>query len=128
MYYTTLSIFSLSLVLIVFMILNKRRELASGKAFITLSGGFDHFVERQIFFLKKISTEFPKHFGREMLYSLVHKSVVFSHNFKEKVLRPKIGHIVDAVKGKHIPKQNGSSSFFLFHIQKHKDTKDNKEE
>lgn len=110
------------------MILNKRREYERGKAFITLSGSFDNFIERKIFFLKKIGTEFPKHFGREMLYSTVQKAVMLSHNIKEKIIRPRIGHIVDAVKGKYIPKQKGSSSFFLFHIEKHKEENGKKEE
>lgn len=126
--YISLSIFLVALALIVFMVINKKRELSTGKAYLAFSGKFNHFVEKKAFFLKKISTEFPKHFGREMLYSAVHKSVVWSHNFKEKVLRPKIGHIVDAVKGKHIPKNQGASSFFLHHIQKHKDVSEGKGE
>ncbi len=105
---------------IIFLVAHKRRELNTGATLISFNGKVDNFVNTQKVFVKKIVTEFPKHFGREALYTAVHKSIKINNKVKE-LLHPKIGHIIESVKGKHFPKSKGESSSFLVHIEKHKE-------
>jgi hypothetical protein len=118
--YTAISLFSASFVFILFMIINKSKEVNTGSALISFHGKVDNFFNAKYVFLKKIVTEFPLHFGREALYVGVHKSMKISDSVKGH-LHAKIGHIIEAVKGKHFPKSKGEASFFLGHIEKNKD-------
>lgn len=119
--YTIISLFFISLLLIVTMIFNKLRQIEKGKAFITLNGSFDNVLGAKVNFSKKMISEFPKHFGREAFYVFIHKSVAGLKHLKN-IIYPKISHIVESVKGKDIPKERGNASFFLVHIREHKES------
>ncbi len=113
--YIALTIFVLSLIVIIAMVGNKLREHTHGKAYITVSPELDESIRRKAHIAHKIGTEFPKHFGREAFYAFVQKSVVFYRKIKAKIY-PRIAHIVDAVKGKDVPMNKGGTSFFLSRI------------
>jgi len=103
------------------MLINKSKAISAGKAYVSFDGKIEKVFSTKYDFTKKIVTEFPKHFGREMLFAIVHKSIQISERAKVH-LYAKIGHIIEAVKGKHFPKSGKESSFFLGHIEKNKET------
>lgn len=118
-----ITIFFISFLATLGIIGNKIKENETGNAFVSFHRGADDTLHR---FGKRVRG-FVKHAPREMarliVYFLVHKAVLLYEKLKVKVY-PKIAHIVDAVKGTHVPKNKGNADFFL---KMEKNTKNLKE-
>lgn len=118
-----ITIFFISFLATLGIIGNKIKENETGTAFVSFHRGADDTMHR---FGKKVRG-FVKHAPREMarlvLYFLVHKAVLVYEKLKEKVY-PRISHIVDAVKGRNVPKNKGNASFFLTMEKNQKDLKE----
>ena len=102
------------------MVGNKLREIQTGKGFVSISLEADDAIRAKIFFGKKVVTELPRHFGREAFHFAVQKTYVGFSKVRD-AFYPKIAHIVEAVKGKDIPKNKGGTSFFLVNIHEHQE-------
>ena len=111
----TIAIFFVSLLGVVFVFLNKKREVEEGKPYLNLVFGSDFHLKRTIESAKTSVKEMPrKAANATAFYAVKHGMTVF-----EKVrglVRPKIAHIIDAVRGKNIPTNKGSVSVFLKNI------------
>ena len=118
--YTFFTLFLISALAIVFMLMNKLREIEGKKSFVSIGSHLDESIRHKIILLRKAVVEFPRHFSREAFYAFVQNSVLLFRKLRAKIY-PHIAHIVDAVKGKDIPKNKGAASFFLVHIQEHKE-------
>jgi len=122
--YLALTFFIISFAGIGVMILNKMRHLNTGRGYINIASHVDDKIRAKGVVARKVLTEFPKHFSREAMHFGIRQGVTGYRKVKAKVY-PKIAHIVDAVKGKDVPKNRGKASFFLKNIQ---DSKENKGE
>lgn len=120
MTYFIIICFFVSLVVILAMIGNKLREIHTGKGFVSVSANADDAIRAKMFVGKKVVTELPVHFGREALHFAIQK-IYFGFKKIRDIFYPKIAHIVEAVKGKDIPKNKGGTSFFLVDIHDHKE-------
>jgi len=110
--------FFLSLAGIIFLFWNKQQEVTKGRAIVKLSLGSDHAIRQRIEGVKASAREFPrKAFHISAFYAVKHGIHAFEKT--KRVVYPKISHIVDAVKGRDIPRNRGSVSLFLKHIEEH---------
>ena len=115
-------IFFISLLGIIFLFWNKKRELERGRAFVAISHVNEHFFKVKMHNVGQSAREMPKKVANVMAFLAVKQGVKTFEKMKE-VVYPKISHIVDAVKGRDIPKNKGSVSLFLKHIENYRDAK-----
>lgn len=114
----TTIIFFLSLAGIVFLFWNKQRELTRGQALVRLNFGSDKDLKQKIENVKVHAKDFPKRAANiTAFYAVKHGLNAFEK--VRQVVYPRISHIVDAVKGRDIPRNRGSVSLFLKHIEEH---------
>lgn len=118
----TISTFFISLFAIAFLLLNKKRELENGVAFVSLAHANEIHFKQKIEVIKKTTKEMPKKVVNIAAFIAVKQGVKTFEKVKE-IVYPKISHIVDAVKGRDIPKNRGSVSLFLKHIEGYRETK-----
>lgn len=111
------TIFGLSFLGIVGVLVNKIQHMHKGKAFILVSTDIDAKVQKvskdAALFIKNA----PKVVAHTAAFLALKASVIVYEKAKKKVY-PKIAHLVDAVKGRNIPKNKGAVSFFLTKIKK----------
>ncbi len=118
---TSITFFA-SLVGIIFLFWNKKRELERGRAFVAISHVNEHFLKAKMKDMGQMAKETPKKVANVVAFLAVKQGVKTFEKVKE-VVYPKISHIVDAVKGRDIPKNRGSVSLFLKHIENFRETK-----
>lgn len=116
-----ITIFALSLLGILFLLVNKARELNGKKAFLTISHEVNHKLKTKADDVLVTIKRSPEVVWKTFLFLVIKISVILVDKFKARIY-PKIAHLVDSVKGKHIPKNKGSASFFLTNIKEHKDS------
>ncbi len=110
--------FFLSLLGIIFLFWNKQRELVRGAALVRLRWGSDRDLKQKIENVRLSAKDLPKRaVNITAFYAVKHGINVFEKT--KGVIYPRISHIVDAVKGRHIPRNRGSVSLFLKHIEEH---------
>jgi len=119
--YLTITFF-VSLVGIIFLFWNKKRELEKGVAFVNISHVNESFLKEKVKAGADAAKEMPKKVANVVAFLAVKQGVKTFEKVKE-VVYPKISHIVDAVKGRDIPKNRGSVSLFLKHIEGYRETK-----
>lgn len=115
------TIFGVSFAGIIAVIVNKLAHMHRGQHIVSISADLDRKIKKiseDIFVALKRS---PKVVGHTIAYLTIKVSVVIIEKTKKKIY-PKVAHLVDAVKGKNIPKNGGSASFFLTNIKEHKDS------
>ena len=115
----TIAIFLLALLGIVFVFWNKKREIEAGKPYLNLAFGSDFHLKRHIENAATSVKGMPKKAAEAGIFFAVKHGL----NAFEKVksaIRPKIAHIIDAVRGKNIPQNKGSVSVYLKKIEEHK--------
>ncbi len=114
-------LFTISFGGILFMLFNKFREIHKGEALFSVSHSTNEkikqFSDKTIAATKRA----PVVVYKTALFLAVKGGVMVFEKTKAKVY-PRIAHLVDAVKGKHIPKNKGSASFFLNNIKEHKES------
>lgn len=101
-------------------LLNKVRELDTGKAVISINKDTD----KKILDLHARVTLFIKESPKKIVHILAILALRFFYVFGKKIkqkLYPRISHLIDAVKGKDVPKNKGSVSFFLERVKEHSD-------
>ncbi|MFA6050576.1 MAG: hypothetical protein WC761_05255 [Candidatus Paceibacterota bacterium] len=114
----TTIIFFLSLLGIIFLFWNKQRELTKGQALVRLTFGSDVHLKQKIENARLGAKDFPKRaMNIGAFYAVKHGLNAFEKT--KQVVYPRIAHIVDAVKGRDIPRNRGSVSLFLKHIEEH---------
>lgn len=112
-----IAIFFVSLSGVVFVFLNKKRELEEGKPYLNLVFS-DFHLKRGIESAKTSVKEMPRRAASATaFYAVKHGMTVFEK--VRAVVRPRIAHIIDAVRGKNIPKNRGSVSVYLKKIEEH---------
>lgn len=116
----TITLFFISLFGIMFLFINKKRELDKGEAFVCLSHCDEHHLRNKFREVQVSLREMPRRAGNIVAFLVVKQGVRAFEKLK-KVVYPKISHIVDAVKGRDIPKNKGSVSLFLRHIERFRD-------
>lgn len=115
-------IFFISLFGIIFLFVNKRREMLYGKPFMNLSFGSDYHIKQKIEGVRVSAKNFPRKAAHiTAFYAVKHGITAFEKT--KQIVYPKISHIIDAVKGRDIPKNKGSASLFLKHIEEFKNKK-----
>ncbi len=114
-------LFAISFGGILLMLFNKFREIHKGEAFFSFSHATNErikqFSERTVVATKRA----PVVLYKTALFLVIKGGVVVFEKTKTKVY-PRIAHLVEAVKGKHVPKNKGSASFFLNNIKEHKES------
>ena len=118
----TIVTFFISLLAITFLFANKKRELEKGVAFVNLSHVNEIHFKKKVENVKVMTKEMPKKIANVAAFLAVKQGVKTFEKVKE-IVYPKISHIVDAVKGRDIPKNKGSVSLFLKHIEGYRETK-----
>ena len=116
-----ITIFLLSFVGILFLLINKSLALHGRKAFVTVSHEVNHKLKTKADQLLVTVKRSPEVVWKTFLFLIIKISVIAIEKFKARIY-PKIAHLVDSVKGRHIPKNKGSASFFLTNIKEHKDS------
>lgn len=112
----TTAIFFISLLGIVFLFLNKARELEQGKAYVKVSWGSDERLKQRIDAVKLKVRALPREaLHATAFFTIKHSVHVFDR--AKSVIYPRISHIVDALKGRDIPRNRGSVSLFLKYIE-----------
>lgn len=102
------------------MLLNKTREIETGKAYICFGKHCDDKIRSAQNFV--VSNVVPK--VKEECKTFLYHTVAVSVDGLRVVKRwvyPRIEHMIEAVKGRDIPKEKGAASFFIVHIQEHKE-------
>ncbi len=115
----TISIFFVSLVCIIFLFLNKRKGLATGKPYFGLVFGSDFHLRRKIEIARASVKQMPKRAAKATAFFAV-KHGLNAYEKVKGVIRPKIAHIIDAIKGRDIPTNKGSVSLYLKSIEEHR--------
>jgi hypothetical protein len=118
----TITTFFISLFAIVFLLINKKREIDSGMAFVSFAHANEIHFKQKLEGIKRTTKEMPKKVAHIAAFIAVKQGVKTFEKVKE-IVYPKISHIVDAVKGRDIPKNKGSVSMFLKHIEGYKESK-----
>lgn len=114
--------FFVSLAGIIFLFWNKKRELEKGCAFVDISHVNEHSFKEKVKEISQSAREMPKRAFSIVTFLAVKQGVKTFEKVRE-IVYPKISHIVDAVKGRDIPKNKGSVSMFLKHIEGYRETK-----
>lgn len=117
---TSIIIFSISLILLWGMLLNKMREVKTGKPFIRFSSSADVKLAYQMSFWKEFFQKVPRLVYKESFRFIILQGARFLNYTKQKI-RPRVAHILDEVRGRGIPKNKGSASLFIQSIKDHKD-------
>lgn len=99
---------------------NKVRELDTGKAIISISKDTDQKIVDLYTKIYLYIKELPKRIFHSGVILVLRLFYVFSSKLKKKIY-PKISHLVDTVKGRDLPKNKGSVSFFLERVKEHSD-------
>lgn len=115
-----ITIFFLSFAGIAFLLVNKSRELAGKKAFVTVSHETNHKIKSVTDKVTVSIKKSPQVVWKTLLFVVIKVSILVFEKAKTKFY-PKIAHLVDSVKGRHVPKNKGSASFFLTNIKEHKE-------
>ena len=116
MYMINLIVFFASLACLVLLFWNKQKELTLGKPLMDLSFGSDESIKQRIERVRHSTKDLPKRaFHLTAFYTVKHGLNIFEKS--KQVVYPKIAHIVDAVKGRDIPRNRGAVSLFLKHIE-----------
>jgi hypothetical protein len=113
-----LSSFFVALLAIIFVFGNKAREMSAGKPYLKLAFGSDFHLRRRIESAKVSVKGMPRKAANVTAYYAVKHGITAFEKAKS-VIHPKIAHIIEAVKGKNIPKNKGSVSLFLKRIEEH---------
>jgi hypothetical protein len=111
------TIFGISLLGIIFMLLNKMRQLSTGRAYISVSEHTNAKVQKISQDTALMIKNAPKVVAQTVAFLALKGTVIVYEKAKKKIY-PKIAHLVDAVKGKDVPKNKGSASFFLTSIRR----------
>ena len=112
----TVAIFVFALLGIAFIFLNKKRELNLGRPYLNLAFGSDFHLKQKIEGAKVSVKSMPRKAAQATaFYAVKHGMAAFDKT--KALVRPKIAHIIDAVRGKNIPESNGSVSHFLKQIE-----------
>ncbi len=112
-----ITIFAISFVGIIFMLANKARHLSTGRAFVSVSDDTNAKVLKVSRDTAVMIKNAPKIVAQTAAFLALKGSVIVYEKAKKKIY-PKIAHLVDAVKGKDVPKNKGSASFFLTSIRR----------
>lgn len=115
------TIFGVSFVGLIAVIGNKIAHVYRGRHIVSVSEDLDRRIKKISEELFAIVRRSPKVVGHTVAYLTIKYSVIVIEKAKKKIY-PKISHIVDAAKGRNIPKNGGSASFFLANIKEHKDS------
>lgn len=110
-------IFGVSFLGIIAVLFNKLQHMNKGKAFVTIGASTNERVER----FSKNTVGLVKHAPKMLVQTaafLAIKGSLAAYEKAKKKVYPRIAHLVDAVKGKDIPKNRGAASFFLASIKK----------
>ena len=102
--------------------MNKKRELETGHAYVCISHDHELTIKEKVKLKTKDIKEWPRRAFHIVSFLVVKEGVKIFEKTKE-IVYPKISHIVDAVKGRDIPKNRGSVSLFLKHIEDYKEVK-----
>lgn len=113
------AIFFISLLGIVFLFLNKWRELELGKAYVRISSQQDMRLRKQIDVVVVRVRSLPRQALHAAVFFTIKHAIVIFDRTKQK-LYPRIAHIVDALKGRDIPRNRGSVSLFLKYIEENR--------
>jgi hypothetical protein len=115
------TIFTLSLIGVIAVIVNKIQHMNKGRAFVSVSVETDERVKKisktTVFVVKNS----PKIIAHTVAFLALKYSVIVFEKAKKKIY-PRIAHLVDAVKGRDVPKNKGSASFFLTSLKKDQKT------
>ncbi|HYC34356.1 MAG TPA: hypothetical protein VEC13_01340 [Candidatus Paceibacterota bacterium] len=114
---TAIIIFAVSFLGIIAVLFNKLQHINKGKAFVSVSARTDARVEQFSKNTVGLVKHAPKMVAQTAAFLAIKGSLAAYEKAKKKVY-PRIAHLVDAVKGKDIPKNRGSASFFLASIKK----------
>lgn len=117
---TSLIICTLSAIFFAVLCYSKKLELDRGRALIRVgSSSMDNrlqsYYEKQREFIASIDTEYIK----EKFHLIAEKAEHWGLRMGEKLVN-KFGRAKDMVTGKDLPKNKGAVSFFLKHIESHK--------
>ena len=116
------AIFFISLSGIVFLFLNKWREIEMGKAYVRVSVEKDTRLKQRIDEFKVRVQSMPREaFHAAAFFTIKHAIAVFDRT-KHRIY-PRVSHIVDALKGRDIPRNRGSVSLFLKYIEERREDK-----
>lgn len=107
----TITLFFVSLIATMFLFVNKARQLNTGKPYIVLSYGSDADIQRSLDRLSDTILDLPRILGRIIAFYTVKFYLKVFEKVKG-IIYPRISHIVDAVKGKDIPKNRGAVSVY----------------
>lgn len=118
----TFTIFCIALLGIMFLFANKKRELETGVAYIFISHVNEAYFKEKFSGLVVATKESPRKIANVSAFLAV-KSGVHIFEKTKQIVYPKISHIVDAVKGRDIPKNKGTVSLFLKHVEGFRDSK-----
>lgn len=110
-----------SLLSICFLLVSKTRELNTGKGIIKIKEVYNQKVvdvyQKVVIFVRGA----PQALLRVLILWILKHFYHLKKKTAEKVY-PKIAHLVDAVKGRDLPKNKGSVSFFLEKVKEHSDS------
>jgi len=115
------TIFGLSFVGIIAVLVNKVQHMHKGKAFVSVSIETDAKVQKISKTTISVVKNLPKIITHTIAFLALKYSVIAFEKAKKKIY-PRISHLIDAVKGKHVPKNKGSASFFLTSLKKDEKT------
>lgn len=118
----TFIIFCIALLGIIFLFVNKKKELETGVAYVFISHVNESYFKERLAELVVATKELPHKLANIGAFLAV-KSGVHIFEKTKKIVYPKISHIVDAVKGRNIPKNRGTVSLFLKHVEGFRDSK-----
>ncbi|HEY4512587.1 MAG TPA: hypothetical protein VJH63_02910 [Candidatus Paceibacterota bacterium] len=113
-------IFFVSLLGVVFIFLNKKREIETGRPYLRLVFGSDFHLKRGIESATISVKGMPRRAAQATAFYAVKHGMSAFEKLKA-LIRPKIAHIIDAVRGKNIPTNKGSVSVFLKNIGEDRD-------
>ncbi len=114
--------FFIALFAVIFVFANRRREMLSGRPYLRLAYGSDFHLKRKIESAKTSVKAMPRRAANATAFYAV-KQGLHVYGKAREIIHPKIAHIIEAVKGKNIPKNRGSVSLYLKRIEEYKTEK-----
>ena len=117
MFITSVTVFIVSFVGAVFLVVNRARFSDGRAAYVSFPKEWDNFFAKFYRASKILFTELPKH----VLKNVYHFIVITSVDASRKVnllIYPKISHIVETVRGTNLPEKKKPVSEFLKSIKK----------